>query len=202
MGHTPIDNQSLRRNQMGWGMGQRVLIESFLLFTFLFVSKLFLIPYLCSPKITFRLPAIGRYPALRPEFLEGRINLLTNKTFMATDNLQAYELMVIFTPVLAEDDYKGAQKKFADFITENGGKITNQNAWGLRSLAYPIEKKTTGLYWVVEYQAATDVNAKMEIQMNRDENVMRHMITRLDKYAVIYNNRKRNKLSEVETAAS
>jgi len=139
---------------------------------------------------------------LRPEFLEGRINLLTNKTFMATDNLQAYELMVIFTPVLAEDDYKGAQKKFADFITENGGKITNQNAWGLRSLAYPIEKKTTGLYWVVEYQAATDVNAKMEIQMNRDENVMRHMITRLDKYAVIYNNRKRNKLSEVETAAS
>ncbi|MGN6569201.1 MAG: 30S ribosomal protein S6 [Flavipsychrobacter sp.] len=121
---------------------------------------------------------------------------------MATENLQDYELMVIFTPVLAEDDFKSAQKKFADFITENGGKLSNQNAWGLRSLAYPIEKKTTGLYWVLEYQAATDVNAKLEIQMNRDENVMRHMITRLDKYAVQYNNRKRNKLNEVETAAS
>lgn len=119
---------------------------------------------------------------------------------MATKNLQSYELMVIFTPVLAEDEYKNAQKKFADFVKENGGEIVHQNAWGLRSLAYPIAKKTTGLYWVMEYQAATDVNAKLEIQMNRDENVMRHMITRLDKYAVEYNTKKRNKLSEAVPA--
>lgn len=121
---------------------------------------------------------------------------------MATTNLQSYELMVIFTPVLSEDDFKNAQKKFSDFITEHGGKITNSNPWGLRSLAYPIAKKTTGLYWVLEYEAATDVNHKMEIQMNRDENVMRHMITRLDKYAVIYNNRKRNKGAETEAVNS
>lgn len=123
---------------------------------------------------------------------------------MATNNLQSYELMVIFTPVLAEDDYKAAQKKFADFVKENGGEIVHQNAWGLRSLAYPIDKKTTGLYWLVEYKAGTDVNAKMEIQLNRDENVMRHMITRLDKYAVEYNAKKRNKNNanaEVESAS-
>jgi small subunit ribosomal protein S6 len=120
---------------------------------------------------------------------------------MATENLQSYELMVIFTPVLAEDDFKTAQKKFADFITEHGGAIDHQNAWGLRSLAYPIAKKTTGLYWVIEYKASTDVNAKMEVQMNRDESVMRHMITRLDKFAVTYNNRKRNKNTEVEAVS-
>ena len=120
---------------------------------------------------------------------------------MATENLQSYELMVIFTPVLAEDDFKTEQKKFADFITEHGGTIDHQNAWGLRSLAYPIAKKTTGLYWVVEYKASTDVNAKLEIQMNRDESVMRHMITRLDKFAVAYNNRKRNKNTEVEAVS-
>lgn len=120
---------------------------------------------------------------------------------MATqDNLQNYELMVIFTPVLAEDDYKVAQKKYADFIQANGGTVTHQDAWGLRSLAYPIDKKTTGLYCVLEFTAPTDTNAKMEIQMNRDENIMRHMITRLDKYAVAYNNRKRNKTATVETA--
>jgi len=119
---------------------------------------------------------------------------------MATENLQSYELMVIFTPVLADDDFKNAQKKFADFIKENGGQIVHQDAWGLRSLAYPIAKKTTGLYWVMEYKAATDVNAKMEIQMNRDENVMRHMITRLDKYAVEYNGKKRNKVAEAANA--
>ena len=115
---------------------------------------------------------------------------------MATNNLQNYELMVIFTPVLADEDYKAAQKKFADLVTENGGKLVHQNAWGLRSLAYPIAKKTTGLYWVLEYQAPTDLNAKLEIQMNRDENVMRHMITSIDKYAAEYNAKKRNKLSE------
>ena len=116
---------------------------------------------------------------------------------MATENkLQDYELMVIFTPVLSEDDYKSAQKKFNDFIVDYGGQLGNQNAWGLRSLAYPIAKKTTGLYYVLEFEAPADAIAKLEIQMNRDENVMRHMVTRLDKYAVIYNNRKRNKVTE------
>ena len=119
---------------------------------------------------------------------------------MATNNLNNYELMVIFTPVLAEDDFKAAQKKFTDFIKENGGNIVHENAWGLRSLAYPIAKKTTGLYLVLEFQAPADVNAKLEIQMNRNESIMRHMITRLDKYAVAYNNRKRNKLAEAVTA--
>lgn len=120
---------------------------------------------------------------------------------MATENLQSYELMVIFTPVLAEEDYKAAQKKFADIITDLGGTIVHQEAWGLRSMAFPINKKTTGLYWLLEYKAATDVNAKLEIQMNRDEHVMRHMVTRLDKYAQEYSIRRRNKIASVETAS-
>jgi small subunit ribosomal protein S6 len=116
------------------------------------------------------------------------------KQIMATENnLQNYEMMVIFTPVLAEEDYKNAQKKFADFIKENGGEIVHQEVWGLRSLSYPIQKKTTGLYYVLEYQAPTEVNAKLEIQLNRDENIIRHMVTRIDKYAAAYNLRKRNK---------
>jgi small subunit ribosomal protein S6 len=103
-----------------------------------------------------------------------------------------YELMVIFTPVLSEEDYKVAQKKFADIIKDNGGEVTHENPWGLRSLAYPIQKKTTGMYLVLEYTAPSDLNEKLKIQLNRDENVLRHMVTALDKYAVIYNNRKRH----------
>jgi small subunit ribosomal protein S6 len=103
-----------------------------------------------------------------------------------------YELMVIFTPVLSEDDYKASQKKFADLIKENGGELLHENPWGLRSLAYPIQKKTTGMYLVLEYQAPSDLNEKLKIQLNRDENVLRHMITALDKYAVEYNARKRS----------
>ncbi len=121
---------------------------------------------------------------------------------MATENnLQDYELMVIFTPVLSDDDYKTAQKKFTDLITAEGGEIGTQNAWGLRSLAYPIAKKTTGLYYVLEFKAPPTTNAKLEIQMNRDESIMRHMVTRLDKYAVIYNNRKRTKTTAEEAVS-
>jgi len=114
--------------------------------------------------------------------------------------LQQYELMVIFTPVLAEEEFKAAQQRYMDFITGNGGQITHTNPWGLRSLAYPIAKKTTGMYWVLEYQAPSDVNARMEVLMNRDESVMRHMITALDKHAVDYNERKRNQKPGERTA--
>lgn len=106
-----------------------------------------------------------------------------------------YELMVIFTPVLSEDEFKAAQKKYIDFVTEAGGQIAHSNPWGLKSLAYPIQKKTTGIYWVMEYSAPTSFNEKFKIQMLRDEQVMRHMITVLDKYAVEYNGRKRSGVS-------
>ena len=103
-----------------------------------------------------------------------------------------YELMVIFTPVLSEDEFKASQKKFMDLVSDNNGQIQHNNPWGLKSLAYPIQKKTTGLYWVLEYSAPSDFNEKLKIQLLRDENVLRHMFTALDKYAVEYNAKKRS----------
>jgi small subunit ribosomal protein S6 len=103
-----------------------------------------------------------------------------------------YELMVIFTPVLSEDDFKASQKKYTTFIKDNGGSIVHENPWGLKSLAYPIAKKTTALYWVMEYSAPSSLNELLKIQMLRDENILRHMFTALDKYAVEYNARKRS----------
>jgi small subunit ribosomal protein S6 len=103
-----------------------------------------------------------------------------------------YELMVIFTPVLSKDEFKTVQKKYIDFITENGGTITHSNPWGLKSLAYSIQKKTTAIYWVLEYSAPSDFNEKLKIQFLRDDQVLRHMVTVLDKYAVEYNAKKRS----------
>jgi small subunit ribosomal protein S6 len=103
-----------------------------------------------------------------------------------------YELMVIFTPVLSEEEFKSIQKKYTDFISANGGSITHSNPWGLKSLAYPVQKKTTGIYWVLEYSAPSSLNEGLKIQMLRDEQVMRHMVTKLDKYAVEYNAKKRS----------
>ena len=103
-----------------------------------------------------------------------------------------YELMVIFTPVLSEEEYKTTQKKYESLVKDNGGEILGTKPWGLKSLAYPIAKKTTGLYWVMEYTAPTSFNEKLKIQLLRDESVMRHMFTVLDKYAVEYNTKKRS----------
>ena len=103
-----------------------------------------------------------------------------------------YELMVIFTPVLSEEDFKAAQKKYEALVKDNGGQLVHSNSWGLKSLAYPIQKKTTGLYWVMEYTAKSDFNEKLKIQMLRDESVLRQLCTKLDKYAVEYNARKRS----------
>lgn len=103
-----------------------------------------------------------------------------------------YELMVIFTPILSDEEFKAAQKKYTTLVTENGGQVVAENAWGLKSLAYPIQKKTTGLYWVAEFITPSDFNEKLKIQLLRDEAVLRHMVTRLDKYAVEYNQKKRS----------
>ena len=103
-----------------------------------------------------------------------------------------YELMVIFTPVLSDEEFKTEQKKYTKFLADNGGTVVAENAWGLKSLAYPIQKKTTGLYWVLEYNAPSDFNEKLKIQLLRDENVLRHLATKLDKYAVEYNAKKRS----------
>jgi len=102
-----------------------------------------------------------------------------------------YELMVIFTPVLSDEEFKAEQKKYATLVKDTGGSVVAENAWGLKSLAYPIRKKTTGLYWVLEYTAPSDFNEKLKIQLLRDENVLRHLGTKLDKYAVEYNEKKR-----------
>ena len=103
-----------------------------------------------------------------------------------------YELMVIFTPVLSDEEFKAVQKKYSDFVIDNGGSVAHSNPWGLKSLAYPIQKKTTGIYWVLEYSAPSSFNEKLKIQLLRDEQVLRHLLTALDKYAVEYNLKKKS----------
>jgi small subunit ribosomal protein S6 len=103
--------------------------------------------------------------------------------------------MVIFTPVLSDEDFKASQAKYTEFIKSHGGEVVHTNPWGLKSLAYPIQKKTTGLYWVMEYKAPSSFNEQLKIQLLRDENVLRHMFTALDKYAVEYNAKRRSGVS-------
>jgi len=106
--------------------------------------------------------------------------------------MNQYETVFILTPVLSDDQMKEAVAKFKDFITSNGGQIVNEENWGLRKLAYPIQKKSTGFYNLFEFKAAGDVVDKLEIQYRRDERVIRFLTVRLDRFAVEYSQRKRS----------
>ena len=77
-------------------------------------------------------------------------------------------------------------------VTDAGGSVVAENAWEPQITRLPNPEKTTGLYWVLRYTAASDFNEKLKIQMLRDENVLRHLCTKLDKYAVQYNARKKS----------
>ncbi|HNV51836.1 MAG TPA: 30S ribosomal protein S6 [Tenuifilaceae bacterium] len=111
--------------------------------------------------------------------------------------LNHYETVFIATPVLSEAQMKEAVVKFRGFITENGGEIVHEENWGLRKLAYPIQKKTTGFYHLMEFKAAGELVDKLETQYRRDERIIRFLTVRLDKYAVEYANKKRS--NKVET---
>ena len=105
--------------------------------------------------------------------------------------LNHYETVFIVTPVLSETQVKEAVKKFRDFITENGGEIAHEEDWGLKKLAYPIQKKTTGFYHLIEFKSDGEFIKKFEIQYRRDERIIRFLTFRMDKHAVEYAEEKR-----------
>ena len=115
--------------------------------------------------------------------------------------LRQYESVFITTPVLSAGQMKEAVEKFRGLITESGGVIVNEEDWGLRKLAYPIQNKNTGFYYLMEYQVDPQIIEKLEIQFRRDERVIRFLTFKMDKYAVAYSEKRRNKLNKTEEKA-
>ena len=89
-----------------------------------------------------------------------------------------YETVFILTPVLSDVQMKEAVAKFEKVLTDNGSTIVNEELWGLRKLAYPIQKKSTGFYSLVEFDANPDVVKKLETAFRRDERVLRFLTFR------------------------
>ena len=104
-----------------------------------------------------------------------------------------YETVFIATPVLSDVQTKEVFGKFQGVITENGGRIVRGEEWGLKKLAYPIQKKTTGFYFLIEFEAEGDIVDILETQYRRDERVIRFLTFKMDKYAVEYAEKRRNK---------
>lgn len=105
-----------------------------------------------------------------------------------------YETVFIFTPVLKDVDQRKVVKEYVDFLKENGAEILEEDFWGMRQLAYPIKKKTTGIYFVTEYRAEGETVDAVELKSRRDTNVLRFLTVKLEKYAIKYNDEKRQGL--------
>ena len=110
-----------------------------------------------------------------------------------------YETVFIVTPVLSEAQVAEVADKFQGVITENGGSIVTVENWGLRKLAYPIQKKSTGFYFLVEFTGEGSLINTLETQYRRDERIIRFLTFKQDKYAVEYAERRRAKLANKNT---
>jgi len=109
--------------------------------------------------------------------------------------MRNFEVTFIVDPVLSGDEIKATAKSYVELLEKNGCKIVHVDEMGLRQLAYPINRRTSGIYYTIEFEIANgDYIKAMELTMKRDERVMRFLTVRLDKYGVKYNDDKRNGL--------
>jgi small subunit ribosomal protein S6 len=108
-------------------------------------------------------------------------------------SLRNYETTFIVTPTLSDEEAKGVVEKFKKILTDNGSEILLVDNWGLKKLAYSIEGKNSGFYTVIEFKSEPTFIKTLDIEFRRDERIMRQIIIALDKHAVVYNEKKRNK---------
>jgi len=111
-----------------------------------------------------------------------------------------YETVFIITPVLSDDQAKETVNKFKELLIGKGAEIVHEEDWGLKKLAYQIQKKSTGFYYLLEWSYAGSENlvAFIELMFKRDERIIRYLTVQLDKYGVEYNERKRKPKVEVK----
>lgn len=114
--------------------------------------------------------------------------------------MNQYETVFILTPVLSEDQMKEAVAKFKTVLTDNGAEIVNEEIWGLKKMAYAIQKKSTGFYNLFQFKAEPSVVEVLETAFRRDEKVIRFITVKLDKYAAAYAEKRRAKYAKKEEA--
>ena len=116
--------------------------------------------------------------------------------------LKQYETVFIATPVLSEQQMKEAVAKYTQLIADNGGEVVYEENWGLKQLAYPIQHKTSGFYYLIQFKAEPSFIETLETQYFRDERIIRYLTVALDKHAVAYAAKRReNKAAKAAAKA-
>ncbi len=109
-----------------------------------------------------------------------------------------YETVFILNPVLSESQVKETVQKFEDYLVSKGAEMISKEDWGLKKLAYTIQKKKTGFYHLFEFKVAGEVIAPFELEFRRDDSVMRYLTVKLDKHAVAYAEKRRERVKSLK----
>ena len=107
--------------------------------------------------------------------------------------MKNYETVFILNPALSEDQVQKAVDKYEKYLKSNGSKIIAKEIWGLKKLAYTIQNKNSGFYNLIEYNAPADVVSSLEVEFSRDETIMRYLTVTLDKDALAWAEKRRNR---------
>jgi len=110
--------------------------------------------------------------------------------------LRQYETVFIMTPVLSEEQMRETVEKYQNFLRSKNAEIIFEDNWGLRKLAYPIQKKSSGFYHLIEFKADPILIGEWETAFKRDERILRFLTVALDKHSLAYNEKKRNKAKQ------
>ena len=116
--------------------------------------------------------------------------------------LKHYQTVFIMTPVLSDEQMKETVEKFEKFLLDNKCEIVHQENWGMRKLAYPILKKSSGFYHLFEFKAEPTFVKEWEVNFKRDERVLRFLTVALDKYAIQFNERRRENKNNASKEAT
>ena len=112
--------------------------------------------------------------------------------------MNQYETVFILPPVLSDEQMKEAVEKFKKILTDGGAELLSEEMWGLKKLAYPIQKKSTGFYAMIEFKAEPTLISTLEVNYRRDERVLRYLTVKNEKYAAEYAEKRRSKMAKKE----
>jgi len=108
--------------------------------------------------------------------------------------MNQYETVFILNPVLSDDQIRETVDKFTGYLESRGAEIINRENWGLKKMAYPIQKNKSGFYNFIEFTAPGEVIDNYEVELKRDERIMRFLTVKNDKYAAEWAEKRRKKV--------
>ena len=107
-----------------------------------------------------------------------------------------YEAVFIMNPVLSDEQVGETVSKFKGLLEAKEGKVLNEESWGLKKLDYPIQHKRSGFYHLLEFQAPGDSIQGLEVELKRDERIMRFLTMKMDKHHVAFAEARRKKMQK------